>query len=256
MTARFPDDLAAGFQARLASHPIYSALRDLGDLQTFMRHHVFSVWDFMSLCKFLQREAAPIAVPWQPRGDPSVRRLINAIVLEEESDEAPADADGTPRFASHFELYCAAMAEIGADTGEVRRFVERAARSGIRDALDTASAPPAARSFVATTFSFIETGKPHVVAAAFAMGREHIIPAMFRSFLRDMGISDAAAPVFHFYLNRHIHLDEDFHAPMSMRLLDQFCAGQPDRLDEAVAAAEQAVAARIAFWDGVMAELA
>ena len=63
------------------------------------------------------------------------------------------------------------------------------------------------------------------------------------------------APTFHSYLNRHIHLDEDFHAPLSLRLLNGLCGSDPLRLEEAVHAAEQAVDARLAFWDGVHAAL-
>ena len=256
MTATFPEERIADFQARLAVHPIYTALKTPEDLRVFMNHHVYSVWDFMSLCKFLQRELAPTAYPWAPRGHPSARRFINEIVIEEESDEALPDADGNPTYASHFELYCGAMAEIGADTAAPRAFVDTAARDGIRAALDAGLAPAAAKAFMEITFGFIDTGRPHVVAAAFALGREHVIPAMFRAFLGAMEVTEAQAPVFHFYLNRHIHLDEDFHAPLSLLLLNEFCGGDASRVEEAVEAAERAVAARLAFWDGVLGRIA
>jgi steroid delta-isomerase-like uncharacterized protein len=47
-------------------------------------------------------------------------------------------------------------------------------------------APPAATAFNRSTFGFIDSGKPHTVAAALALGREHVIPAMFRAFLGRM----------------------------------------------------------------------
>lgn len=111
----------------------------IAGLRAFMQHHVHSVWDFMSLIKYLQHAVAPAAWPWRP----------------------------------------------GAETPQ--RFVELAARDGI--------------------------------AAALALGREHVIPAMFRAFLARMGVNEHQAPTFHYYLRRHIHLDEDFHAPLSLRLL-------------------------------------
>jgi hypothetical protein len=71
-----------------------------------------------------------------------------------------------------------------------------------------------------------------------------------------MDVTDKEAPIFHFYLNRHIHLDEDFHAPLSLRLLNGLCAGDAQRIDEAVEAANVAVEARVEFWDGVLEAIA
>lgn len=243
----------AELRTRLDRHPLYESLRTVEDLRVFMTHHVHSVWDFMSLIKYLQHAVAPVCWPWQPGGDPTVQRFINELVLEEETDEAGPDHPG--EFSSHFELYLGAMREIGADADTPRRFVELAARGGIDDALASGLAPAAAAAFTRSTFDFIASGKPHVVAAVLALGREHVIPAMFRAFLARMGVSEHEAPTFHYYLRRHIHLDEDFHAPLSLRLLHGLCAGDAQRLAEAREAAEQAVAARIAFWDGVHAAL-
>lgn len=238
----------------LDQHPVYAAINDLGDLACFMEHHVFSVWDFMSLVKYLQGVVAPARCPWLPAKDAAVRRFINELVLEEESDEAPADG-GEQRYSSHFELYCEAMREVGARSGTVDAFVKRLHHEDIGSVLAQATMPEPARRFTRTTFDFIASGKPHVVAAALALGREHIIPDMFRAILARTGINEQQAPSFYYYLNRHIHLDEGMHAPLSLRLLNELCAGDPVRIAEATTAAEQAVAARIAFWDGVLAAI-
>lgn len=249
----FDAGFIAGLRDRLDRHPIYESLRTPEDLRVFMAHHIYSVWDFMSLIKYLQGAVAPARWPWQPGADPTVQRFINELVLEEETDEAGPDRPG--EFSSHFDLYLRAMREIGADAERPVRFVGLAARDGIDAALASGIAPPAAAAFTRTTFAFIGTGRPHIAAAALALGREHVIPAMFRAFLARMGISEQQAPVFHYYLHRHIHLDEDFHAPLSLRLLHGLCAGDPARIDEAQSAALQAVEARLAFWDGVCAAL-
>ncbi|AHE98844.1 DUF3050 domain-containing protein [Thioalkalivibrio paradoxus] len=251
--AGFDPEVLAPLRKRLDQHPVYG-LRDLDALRHFMEHHVYSVWDFMSLIKYLQGHLAPARQPWTPSGDAAVRRFINELVLEEESDAVPGP-DGVDRHMSHFELYCEAMQELGADPERPRRFVALASQHGIDAALDAGIAPEPAARFMRTTFDFIASGKPHVVAAALALGREHVIPGMFRSFLREMGIGSDAAPQFHFYLNRHVHLDEDFHGPMSLRMLDLLCAGDPVKLEEARVAASTALEARIAFWDGVHARL-
>lgn len=243
------------YRERLNRHPVYGALNTVEDLRRFMEHHVFSVWDFMSLIKFLQGHLAPTRYPWAPVGDPEIRRFINELVLEEESDQAIPGSGGGPGFISHFELYTRAMEEIGASPEAIRRFVATAYESGIDAAFGLGIAPPASTAFTRRTFEFIDTGKPHVVAAALALGREHIIPAMFRSFLGDIGIGEADSPAFHYYLRRHIHLDEDFHAPMSIRMVEFFIAGDAARGDEAADAAIAAIEARISFWDSVLAAL-
>lgn len=241
-------EIILSFKSRLENHPIYEAVASIEDLQCFMQHHVYSVWDFMSLIKYLQSVIAPASYPWTPHGDASVRRFINELVLEEESDETGIDGE----YSSHFELYHTAMNEIGADTAPSSDFISAVSQHGIDNALALPSIPPPSRAFTSTTFRFIKADKPHLVAAALALGREHIIPCMFRSILRRMGVSETRAPIFHFYLNRHIHLDEDFHAPLSLRLLNGLCAGDEQKIREAIDAAHSAVNARIEFWDGVL----
>ena len=126
---------------------------------------------------------------------------------------------------------------------------------GIMAALDSGLAPVPSATFTRSTFDFLGSGKSHTVAAALALGREHVIPSMFRAFLSRMAVTEAQAPSFHYYLNRHVHLDEDFHAPMSLRLLAALCGDDADKWREAEAAAEAAVNARMLFWDGVLKAL-
>jgi len=239
---------------QLNQHPIYGALTTIDDLRVFMAHHVFSVWDFMSLIKYLQRHIAPVQVPWIPRSDPSLRFFINQLTLEEESDTVPL-ASGEIGYASHFESYCRAMEEVGANAQLPWNFLKLVEEQGIDAALYAPIVPLPARYFSETTFSFIRENKPHCVAAALALGRENLIPAMFRQFLGHMQITEAQAPVFHFYLHRHIHLDEDFHGPLSFRLLETLCGDDSERIAEAEVAAEEALCARIRFWDGVLAAI-
>lgn len=247
MSREITSEIIASFSEQLENHPIYESIATLDDLQRFMEHHVYSVWDFMSLVKFLQGIVAPTGAPWVPVGDGSVRRFINEIVLEEECDET-----GNGDFASHFELYQTAMNEVGADTGPLHEFIEGVKSQGIESALTLSVVPEPSRQFTTKTFEFIADGAPHKIAAAFALGREHIIPSMFRSILKQTGVSEQQAPVFHYYLNRHVELDGDFHAPLSLRLLNSLCEGDETKIQEAITAAQTAVQARLQLWDGVL----
>ncbi|MGB5676537.1 MAG: DUF3050 domain-containing protein [Gammaproteobacteria bacterium] len=248
MPQEITKDVIGAFKRQLEDHPVYEAVSTIQALRCFMEHHVYSVWDFMSLIKYLQSVVAPSSSPWSPNGDGQVRRFINELVLEEESDETDVDGE----YASHFELYQKAMKEVGADALPSNRFVEIVLQKGITSALELSTVPEPSRVFTSTTFEFIRSNKPHQVAAALSLGREHIIPSIFRSILQKSGVTEEKAPIFHFYLNRHVHLDEDFHAPLSLRLLNGLCAGDAVKIGEAIEAANNAVQARLAFWDGVL----
>lgn len=239
-------EIISSFKQQLESHPVYDAVSTIEDLQCFMEHHIYSVWDFMSLIKYLQSRVAPTTYPWVPVNDGDVRRFINELALEEESDETMDSG----KYASHFELYQDAMKEIGANVSKITHFIQTISEEGLTKALVDIDIPNPSKGFTETTFQFINNDKPHEVAAALALGREHIIPCMFRSILKKIGVSDTQAPTFHFYLNRHIHLDEDFHAPLSLKLLNSLCDDE-SKVQEAIKAAETAVEARLQFWDGV-----
>ena len=170
-------DVISSFQTQLEQHPIYGAVQTLDDLRCFMEHHVYSVWDFMSLIKELQHLLAPARAPWVPLGDATVRRFINELVLEEESDSTNREGE----LSSHLELY---LREVGANPEPFLAFLERVKKQGIDQALTLSSVPLPSRQFTQQTFAFIQSNQAHQVAAALALGREHIIPAMFRAILK------------------------------------------------------------------------
>lgn len=238
---------------RLVDHSLYRNIQSLGDLRVFMEHHVFAVWDFMSLLKALQRDLTCTTLPWVPKGNPATRRLINDIVLEEETD---CDPEGRP--TSHFELYLRAMQECGADTAPVQRLLATLAAGGsVPAALAAAQAPAAVQEFVQHTFAVIAGGQPHAVAAAFTFGREDVIPDMFRNLVRDLGVRfPGQLDTFIYYLNRHIELDEDHHAPLAHRMVRDLCGTDPQRWQQATDVAAQGMVARVRLWDGIQAALA
>ena len=236
-------------RGRLLAHPLYAAIDSPGALRVFMEHHAFAVWDFMSLVKAVQRQLTCLDVPWTPRGERRSRRFINEIVLGEESDD-----DGAGGFTSHFELYLDAMRQAGARTDRIEAFLDLLGHGEtVDEALDHADAPLAARAFVRSTFRVIASGSLAAVGAAFTLGREDVIPDMFRALV--VRLDDASPGHFgHLrrYLERHVDVDENRHAPMARALLETLCGDEPAHWSDAEAAAKQALEARLALWDGVL----
>ncbi|MFD0746830.1 DUF3050 domain-containing protein [Phytohabitans flavus] len=236
-------------RTRVVTHPLYANLDSQAAIVTFMEHHVFAVWDFMSLLKSLQRNLTCVRVPWVPTGPPGSRRLINDIVLAEESDELRGG------FISHFELYVEGMAESGADTSVVGAFIDLV-RSGVhpKAALDTAGVPAPAAEFVRATWGFIDGAPVHCQAAAFAFGREDLIPDMFTQVVavKERG---AKLDTFVDYLERHIEVDGEEHTPMAMQMVTDLCGDDEAKWREAADTVNRALAARYAFWDGILAAI-
>ncbi len=239
----------SGARARVITHPVYSSLDSHSAIVTFMEHHIFAVWDFMSLLKSLQRNLTCVDVPWVPSGPTGSRRLINDIVLVEESDER-----GTG-FISHFELYIEGMAEAGADTSVITSFIEYV-RNGmpVAEALDQAKVPDPSADFVRTTWSFIHGTAVHQQAAAFAFGREDLIPDMFTQVvaIKEQG---AKLDAFVDYLVRHIQVDGEEHTPMAMQMLADLCGDDDARWRECTATVNLALSARQRLWDGILASI-
>ncbi|WP_227874275.1 DUF3050 domain-containing protein [Tumebacillus algifaecis] len=231
----------------LLQHPVYQKLTSAERVRQFMEHHVFAVWDFMSLLKRLQRDLTVTTVPWMPGREAQYARFINEIVLGEETDE-----DGRGGYISHFDLYIEAMEEAGADTAPIRQFLARlAAGSTPAEALNAADIPQSVRQFVETTLDIALHGQSHQVAAAFFYGREDIIPDMFTHLVRELEASGKSAERLLYYLKRHIELDGDEHGPLAERLLSYLCAGDPQKEQEALATAKQCLQSRVQLWDGV-----
>jgi hypothetical protein len=234
---------------RVTAHPLYTALDTVDTIAIFAAHHAFAVWDFMSLLKQLQRELTCVLVPWSPRGSAATRRLINDIVTVEESDEIDGEA------ISHVELYHRAMGAMGADTGPFDRFLGLVSQGEPPvPALSAAGAPAPAIEFVATTWHIIRDLPVHCQAAAFAFGREDLIPGMFDRVVSATRADERLA-VFGTYLRRHIEVDGEQHTPMAMRMLIDLCGDDTEKWEACAEAAELAIGARLRFWDGISAAL-
>ncbi|QMU69432.1 DUF3050 domain-containing protein [Streptacidiphilus sp. P02-A3a] len=229
----------------VVEHPVYAELNSHERVRAFLERHVFAVWDFMSLLKSLQRELTCVDVPWVPQGPTASRRLINDIVLVEESDEL---GEG---YTSHFELYVEGMRQAGADPKPVGDFLELLrAGTAVPEALKVAEVPQAAVAFTATTWEIIENAPVHCRAAAFAFGREDLIPEMFEQVIR-IDDADGALTVFKDYLARHIEVDGEQHTPMAMQMLIDLCGDDQAKWQACADTVRTALAARVALWTAI-----
>jgi len=233
----------------LVSHPVYARVDSVRNMHTFMSFHIWAVWDFMCLLKGLQVNLSCVQVPWFPHGDRTLRRLVNEIVVAEETDE-----DGKGGYAAHFELYLEAMDQCGANAGPTHRFID-ALRRGleVNAALELANPPEGARVFSKDTCDILATGSLPAIAAAFTFGREDVVPLMFQEILDQVKRCDLAQyDRFIYYLDRHIAVDADEHGPMAFEMVDLICGDDPNNWAQAETAARRHIESRIRLWDGAL----
>tara|TARA_B100001094_G_scaffold242359_1_gene238345 strand:- start:197 stop:958 length:762 start_codon:yes stop_codon:yes gene_type:complete len=239
-------------RSKLISHPLYQALDSKEKLVLFMENHVFAVWDFMSLIKALQRNLTCIDVPWTPNSNNFSGKLVNEIVLAEESD---VDLNDNPK--SHFELYLESMELIGANTSLINKFINEVKISkSYYKSIDKIKIDKTVKEFMNFTFDIIKTNKNHVIASVFTFGREDLIPDMFIEIVKKLSSEkEIEAKLLIYYLERHIELDADEHGPMALKMIKDLCENDPVKWKEATIASEKALKMRIKLWDSILEKI-
>ena len=228
----------------IVTHRIATRLHSANAWRGFMEHHIFAVWDFMTLLKRLQQEFTCVTLPWLPKRETSLARFVNDLVLAEESD---IDASGAA--TSHFELYLRAMADCGADTAAIERVLHEVGHGkSIAEALALCGASTEVVDFVETNMDVALHGSREEITGAFFWGREELIPVMFEPLLRRIAEQDARFEHMHDYLQRHIELDGTDHGPKAEALLNTVCRTPKQRL-AAQQVAIRVLRARLHFWD-------
>ena len=231
---------------QIVNHKIYSVINDVEDLKIFMEHHVYAVWDFMSLLKTLQNNLTCTTVPWVPKGTANTRYLINEIVVGEESD---VDEAGNRK--SHFEIYLEAMEQCGANTDKIQQFIKTLIEtSSFKEAFAVTETPKPVQNFVGFTFKIIDSKKDYLQAAIFTFGREDLIPGMFISLINDIDkkFPDSVS-IFKYYLERHIEVDGGHHSELALQMTESLCGTNELFWKEAAAATIQSLEKRIELWD-------
>lgn len=234
----------------LHRHPLPLAIHSMADVQLFMEHHVFAVWDFMLLLKALQQHLAPCGLNWVPSSHPQIAGLVNSLVAEEECDVLP-DSLGGPLHLSHFAIYQRAMGEIGADTTTIDVVVQQAASGDLAGALLHGGIPAPAAQFLRTTQALITSGEVHALAAAFAYGRELLVPDLFRGLLDRLIELALPCPTLRWYLERHIALDGESHGPLAESMVLTLAGTDPAAHQRVQSVRQKVLSDRAAFWDAI-----
>lgn len=234
---------------KLLEHKLYSNIETIKDLQVFTENHIYAVWDFMSLLKALQIRLTCTKTPWLPNNNSQTAYLINEIVLAEETD-----INQVGERKSHYELYLDAMIDIGAKTEKPVEIINEIANSeNIFNAIENINIHPNIKNFLNFTFSVIDEGKPHKIAAIFTFGRENLIPNMFNEILREFekNVSEGDISKLIYYFERHIELDEDEHGPMALEMVSMLAENDPVKWKEIEDISIEALEKRILLWDAI-----
>ena len=238
---------------KLLNHRLYSNIERVEDLQIFTENHIYAVWDFMSLLKALQIKLTCTKTPWVPNNNSQTAYLINEIVLAEETD-----VNQLGERKSHYELYIDAMIDIGAKIEfPTKNINEIASSKNVFASIDSLKLHKNIKEFLQFTFSVIEEGKPHKIAAIFTFGRENLIPNMFNEILREFekNIKDKDISKLIYYFERHIELDEDEHGPMALEMVSMLAENDQKKWDEIEKISIEALEKRILLWDAINDQL-
>jgi hypothetical protein len=202
----------------------------------------------MSLIKALQNNLTCVEVPWTPNKNNLAGRLVNDIVLAEESD---IDLNGNTK--SHFELYLDSMSQIGASTDLINSFILKIIESkSYSKSVNEIDINKAVKNFMDFTFDIIATNKNHVIASVFTFGREDLIPDMFIEIVKKLSSSnEIKADNLIYYLERHIEIDADEHGPMALKMIEELCGNDEKKWEEATTASIEALNMRIKLWDSI-----
>ena len=239
-------------RSRLISHPLYESLDSKKKLVCFMENHVFAVWDFMSLIKALQRNLTCVDVPWTPNSNNFAGKLVNEIVLAEESD---IDLNNKPK--SHFELYLDSMQLLGANTKPINSFIEEInLTKSYEQSVKKVNIATELKEFMDFTFKIINSNKNHVIASVFTFGREDLIPDMFIEIVKKLSKEESIkADLLIYYLERHIELDADEHGPMALKMIQNLCGNNDEKWKEATDSSLEALEMRIKLWDFIYKQI-
>ncbi|TDN95259.1 pyrroloquinoline quinone (PQQ) biosynthesis protein C [Salegentibacter sp. 24] len=238
---------------QLLEHSLYQKITTTKHLQIFMQHHVFAVWDFMSLLTALQEKLTKTTNPWVPVGNPEIRYLINEIVLDKETD-----VNFFGNHQSHFEMYLEAMEKSGADTERIKNFLLQVTHgTDIFLLIAATKLPHNIKIFLKNTFEVITEESPHKIASAITFARQGVIPDLFPSLIKKVqhNFPNDDLSLFKYYFDRHLNLDRKRHGSMALKIVEELCGDDNKKWTEVTQTAKEALDARLELYKGIEKEI-
>jgi hypothetical protein len=244
------ENIIKPIRAKLINHDLYKHIETPDDLRIFTEHHIFAVWDFMSLAKALQQRLTCVNVPWTPNNTSSdYSYLINDIILAEESD---ISRNGQRQ--SHFEMYLDAMKDLNASTQNIDSFIEQIKHgTDVFLVISASDLPKSVKSFLIFTFNTIFHQQTPEILSAFTFGREHLIPDMFSEIIVNIQHRFPRENIskLKYYFERHIEIDADEHGPMALQLIENICGTDSTKWDAVEKTAIKSLKKRLKLWNGI-----
>ena len=199
---------------KIINHPLFKIKMDKEQIVLFMTYHIYAVWSFMSIVKALQKNICPDNIPWTPNENTSngLARLMNEIIFCEESDEISKGS-----YLSHFEMYRRAMIAIGVSTKNIDYIVKMINTKGYSiSLLSSTKIPKSCRNFMINDIKVAKSNDLSEIIGVFCIGKETIIPSMFKQILRSIPKSNK---LLINYFHRHIDIDDNRHGPLAKKML-------------------------------------
>ncbi|CAG9319831.1 unnamed protein product [Blepharisma stoltei] len=229
-------------------------LESLPATRVYMKNFIYQAWAVISTLKALRSKLSPSTVPWYPPEDENSVRYINEILLDEETDVA-----GQPQqYSSHYNLFIKAMREANGFSEPMETLVTDLRQGMAWDKAFIKNKDQYKHIISPSTFKYVENeigiamnGDLHQIAGFFFLGREETVPDLFSGFVKSLNEKEVNAPLFKSYIQRHIDLDGDLHAPLGEKITQRVCKEDPKMWKEVYEAGKLGITDDLNFAKGV-----
>lgn len=213
---------------QLYAHPVYLSVTDKKDFRAFMESHVFAVLDFMFLATRFKEHLLK----------------LNPEMLQGENEVF---------FTNRFTEYKRAMADAGARLGGIEH-LGKLITSGMpmERAMLECRLPSHITQFLSHTCSVLREDDPVILAATFAFGREDLLPNLLERMAGKILVSgDDSMKSFAQFVGLYGEEGGRPRTTFAKKVLAEWCGSNLHAWSKSLCAADDALRARIALWNGI-----